>query len=58
MKKMLSRQMHHIKILPLNTILQNTHKPYHSKGEKVIHYVPDEKSKPVIFWLEHEVKNV
>ena len=25
------------------------------EGEKVIHYVPDEKSKPVIFWLEYEV---
>ena len=27
-------------------------------GEKLIHHVPDEKPKTVIFWLEHEVQYV
>ncbi len=27
-------------------------------GEKMVHHVPDEKSKTVIFWLEHELEYV
>ncbi len=29
--------------------------PWQRKGEKMVYHVPDEKSKTVIFWLEHEV---
>ena len=39
----------------LHNLSQGQKSAQQSMGEKMVHHVPDEKSKTVIFWLEHEI---